>query len=415
MSAWEYFVDLFANVRADWLEFLTDHGLASSLIVFLDSLIGITLMLMFVFPIVIIFIWLERRFIAWMQLRPGPNRCGPAGLLQPIADAIKTLFKELVMPAKGDRLVHWIAPAVLFFSGFMLFAVVPIGRAVFNGKNTGTFADLDIGILYIVAIGSLSVVAIFMAGWGSNNKYSLLGAMRAIAQLVSYEVPMVLAIVGVVLIAGSLKMSEIVGEQTIPFFLFQPIGCFIYFVGAMAELNRSPMDQIEAESELTTGYFTEYSGMKFATFFLGEYINTLAVATIFTTLFLGGWKGPFFPVWAWFVVKIFIVFLVILWMRATLIRVRIDQIMAFSWKFLLPMALINIFVTAAEILIWDTWMSGWETFPWPFIFVNWAVAAVLVLIWSKLFFKLGGGRVEVREVRAGYSERPGADLQAPVS
>jgi NADH-quinone oxidoreductase subunit H len=415
MSAWQYFVDLLANVRADWLEFLTDHGLASPLIVFLDSLIGITLMLMFVFPVVIIFIWLERRFIAWMQLRPGPNRCGPAGLLQPIADAIKTLFKELVMPAKGDKLVHWLAPAVLFFSGFMLFAVVPIGRAVFDGKNTGTFADLDIGILYIVAIGSLSVVAIFMAGWGSNNKYSLLGAMRAIAQLVSYEVPMVLAIVGVVLIAGSLKMSEIVGEQTIPFFLFQPIGCFIYFVGAMAELNRSPMDQIEAESELTTGYFTEYSGMKFATFFLAEYINTLAVATIFTTLFLGGWKGPFFPVWAWFIVKIFIVFLVILWMRATLIRVRIDQIMAFSWKFLLPMALINIFVTAAEVLIWDTWMSGWETFPWPFIFLNWAVAAVLVLMWSKLFFKLGGGRVEVREVRAGYSERPGADLQAPVS
>lgn len=410
MSVWEYIVDLFVNVRTDWIEWLQGFNLASSLIILLDSLIGIILMLIFVFPIVIIFIWLERRFIAWMQLRPGPNRCGPFGLLQPIADAIKTLIKELIMPAKGDKLVHWLAPVVLFFSGLMLFAVIPIGKG-----HLGALADLNIGILYIVAIGSLSVTAIFMAGWSSNNKYALLGAMRAVAQLVSYEVPMVLSIVGVVLIVGSLQMSEIVGQQSYPFILVQPLGCFIYFIGAMAELNRSPMDQIEAESELTTGYFTEYSGMKFATFFLGEYISTLAIATIVTTLFLGGWKGPFLPVWFWFVFKVFAVFLIILWMRATLIRVRIDQIMAFSWKFLLPMALINIFITAAEVLIWDKWMSGWESFPWPFIFVNWAIAVVLILLWSKIFFKLGGGRVEVGEVRPGYSQGYGADLQAPVS
>ena len=410
MSVWEYIVDLFVNVRTDWIEWLQGFNLASSLIILLDSLIGIILMLIFVFPIVIIFIWLERRFIAWMQLRPGPNRCGPFGLLQPIADAIKTLIKELIMPAKGDKLVHWLAPVVLFFSGLMLFAVIPIGKG-----HLGALADLNIGILYIVAIGSLSVTAIFMAGWSSNNKYALLGAMRAVAQLVSYEVPMVLSIVGVVLIVGSLQMSEIVGQQSYPFILVQPLGCFIYFIGAMAELNRSPMDQVEAESELTTGYFTEYSGMKFATFFLGEYISTLAIATIVTTLFLGGWKGPFLPVWFWFVFKVFAVFLIILWMRATLIRVRIDQIMAFSWKFLLPMALINIFITAAEVLIWDKWMSGWESFPWPFIFVNWAIAVVLILLWSKIFFKLGGGRVEVGEVRPGYSQGYGADLQAPVS
>ena len=410
MSVWEYIVDLFVNVRTDWIEWLQGFNLASSLIILLDSLIGIILMLIFVFPIVIIFIWLERRFIAWMQLRPGPNRCGPFGLLQPIADAIKTLIKELIMPAKGDKLVHWLAPVVLFFSGLMLFAVIPIGKG-----HLGALADLNIGILYIVAIGSLSVTAIFMAGWSSNNKFALLGAMRAVAQLVSYEVPMVLSIVGVVLIVGSLQMSEIVGQQSYPFILVQPLGCFIYFIGAMAELNRSPMDQIEAESELTTGYFTEYSGMKFATFFLGEYISTLAIATIVTTLFLGGWKGPFLPVWFWFVFKVFAVFLIILWMRATLIRVRIDQIMAFSWKFLLPMALINIFITAAEVLIWDKWMSGWESFPWPFIFVNWAIAVVLILLWSKIFFKLGGGRVEVGEVRPGYSQGYGADLQAPVS
>ena len=409
MNAWEYIVDLFANVRADWLEFLHDHGLSSSLIVFLDSLIGITLMLMFVFPVVMIFIWLERRFIAWIQLRPGPNRCGPFGLLQPVADAVKVLVKELIMPARGDKVIHWVAPVVLFFSVFMVFAVIPIGKG-----ELGALADLDIGILYIVAIGSISVFAIFMAGWGSNNKYSMLGAMRAVAQLVSYEIPMMLSIVGVVLIVGSLQMSRIVDQQTVPFILLQPLGFFIFFAGAITELNRSPMDQIEADSELTSGYFTEYSGMKFAAFFLAEYINALAVATIVTTLFLGGWKGPFFPVWAWFVVKVFIVFLLILWMRGTLIRVRIDQIMAFSWKFLLPVALINLFITGAEVLIWGEWMSGWESFPWPFIFVNWAIAAVLIVLWSKLFFKLGGGRVEVAEVRARYSQGYGADLQAPI-
>jgi len=410
MNAWDYIVDLFANVRTDWLEFLYDRGLDSSLIVFLDSLIGITLMLMFVFPMVMIFIWLERRFIAWIQLRPGPNRCGPFGLLQPVADAIKVLVKELITPARGDKVIHWVAPVMLFFAAFMVFAVIPIGKG-----ELGAFADVNIGILYIVAISSISVFAIFMAGWSSNNKYSLLGAMRAVAQLVSYEIPMVLSIVGVVLIVGSLQMSRIVDQQTIPFILLQPLGFLIYFAGAMTELNRSPMDQIEADSELTSGYFTEYSGMKFAAFFLAEYINALAVATIVTTLFLSGWKGPFFPVWAWFLVKVFIVFLVILWMRGTLIRVRIDQIMAFSWKFLLPMALINLFVTGAEVLIWDEWMSGWETFPWPFMFVNWAIAAALILLWSRLFFKFGGGRVEVGEIRARYSQRAGADPQTSVS
>ena len=423
MAVWTYIVDLFANVRADWIEWLQHFHLANPLIIFLDSLIAILLMLMFIFPIVIIFIWLERRFVAWIQLRPGPNRCGPFGLLQPVADAIKILVKELIIPARGDKLVLWLAPVVLFAAALMVFAVIPIGKEALDGVNMGSFADLNIGILYIVAIGSLGVIAIFMAGWGSNNKYSLLGAIRGVAQLVSYEVPMVLAIVGVVLIVGSLQMSAIVGAQSLPFALFQPLGLLIYFIGAMAELNRSPMDQIEAESELTTGYFTEYSGMRFAMFFLGEYINTLAVAAIVTTLFLGGWKpwplpDEWFPVWIAFIVKVFLVFLFILWLRGTLIRIRIDQIMALSWKFLLPVALINIFITAGEVLIWDTWMSGWESFPWPFIFANWAVAIGLIVLWSKVFMKLGGGRVEVprlsTEVGARYRQGYGPDLQAPL-
>jgi NADH-quinone oxidoreductase subunit H len=410
MNAWHYFVNLFPNVRTDFVEWLQGFGLPSSLIIFLDAIVGITLILLFVFPVVMIFIWMERRFIARFQLRPGPNRCGPLGLFQPVADAVKILVKELIMPAKGDRLVHWIAPVIMFFAAFMIFAVLPIG----NGRM-GIFADLNIGILYVVAISSLAVIGIFMAGWGSNNKYSLIGAMRGVAQLISYEVPMVLSIVGVVLIVGSLQMSEIVGKQTVPFILLQPMGFLTFFIGAITELNRSPMDMIEADSEIVAGYFTEYSGMKFAMFYLAEYINTLAVAIIVATLFLSGWKGPFLPLWFWFLFKVVAVFMFILWMRATLIRLRIDQVMAFSWKFLLPMALINVFVTAGEVLVWDTWMSGWQSFPWPFIFVNFAIAAGLIVLWAKLFFRLGGGRVGVGRLRARNSQGYGADSQAPVS
>jgi len=410
MDAWRFFVDLFARVRFEFVDWLQGFGLPNPVIILLDSIIGITLLLLIVFPIVMVFIWIERRFVARFQLRPGPNRCGPLGLFQPVADAVKILVKELIMPAKGDKLVHWLAPIIVFFAAFMVFAVFPIGK----GKM-GAFADLNIGILYVVAIGSLAVIGIFMAGWASNNKYSLIGAMRAVAQLISYEVPMVLAILGVVLIVGSLQMSEIVGKQTVPFILLQPLGFLIYFIGAITELNRSPMDMIEAESEIITGYFTEYSGMKFAMFYVAEYINTLAVAIIVTTLFLSGWKGPFLPVWLWFIVKVFAVFMFILWMRATLLRLRIDQVMAFSWKFLLPVALINVFITAAEVLVWDRWMSGWESFPWPFIFVNFAIAAGLIVLWSKLFFRLGGGKIEVGGYRARNSQGYGADPQAPVS
>jgi NADH-quinone oxidoreductase subunit H len=410
MNHWYYFVDLFAKVRTTFVEWLQSVDLPSSLIIFIDSIVGITLMLLLVFPIVMLFIWMERRFIARFQLRPGPNRCGPLGLLQPVADAVKILVKELIMPAKGDKLVHWVAPVLMFFAAFMVFAVFPIGKG-----SMGVFSDLNIGILYVVAISSLAVIGIFMAGWGSNNKYSLIGAMRGVAQLISYEVPMVLSIVGVVLIVGSLQMSELVGKQTVPFILLQPLGFLIYFIGAITELNRSPMDMIEADSEIVAGYFTEYSGMKFAMFYLAEYINTLAIAIIATTLFLSGWKGPFLPVWFWFIFKVLAVFMFILWTRATLIRLRIDQVMAFSWKFLLPLALINVFITAAEVLIWQEWMSGWESFPWPFIFVNFAIAGALIFLWSKLFLKLGGGRIEIGPIRSGYSQGYGADPQAPVS
>jgi NADH-quinone oxidoreductase subunit H len=236
---------------------------------------------------------------------------------------------------------------------------------------------------------------------------------------------MVLSLVAVVLMVGTINLGKIVDAQAIdvhgvPFVLLQPLAFLVYFAAAIAELNRSPMDQIEAESELTTGYFTEYSGMKFATFFLGEYVNTLAVATITVTLFLGGWHAwplsvDWIPAWLVFITKVFLVFMFILWLRATLVRIRIDQIMAFCWKYLIPVSLINIFVTAGEVLIWDEWMAGWESFPWVFIFVNAPLAIVLTMVWSKMFFKLGGGRVEVREVRSRYSQGDAPDAPASVS
>jgi NADH-quinone oxidoreductase subunit H len=277
--------------------------------------------------------------------------------------------------------VHWLAPVVAFAPVLLIFAVVPF-------QDGALLADLNVGILYVVAISSVATVGIFMAGWGSSNKYSLLGAMREVASVVSYEIPVVLAIAGVVLIAGSLSMNQIVLAQDIPFILLQPLGFLLFFIGACAEINRSPFDLMEADSELTSGFHTEYSGMKFAMFYVVEYAEALAMSAIITTLFLGGWRGPILPPFVWFLIKVIAVFLVIVWIRITVPRVRIDQLMALAWKFLFPLALINLIITAIEVLTWPV------ALPWVMILVNIAIMAVLVVLWSKLF-KLGWGRVEI--------------------
>ena len=227
-----------------------------------------------------------------------------------------------------------------------------------------------------------------MAGWGSNNKYSLLGAMRMIAAVVSYEIPLVLAIIGVVILAGSLSLNDIVRAQSVPFILLQPLGFLLFFIGGCAEINRSPFDLMEADSELVAGFHTEYSGMKFALFYLVEYAEALAISSIITTLFLSGWKGPLLPPWLWFVGKVLVVFFVMVWTRATFPRVRIDQLMALAWKFLLPLALLNLLITGIEVLVWPTALPG------LLIVVNIAIMVVLILVWSRLF-KVGWGKVEV--------------------
>jgi len=337
--------------------------------------------LVFVLLMVMFFIWLERRAMAVMQARLGPNRAGPFGLFQPAADALKILIKEDIIPARSDKLVHWLAPVVAFVPAVLVFAVMPFwGGAL--------LADLNIGILYVVAISSVTIVGIFMAGWSSNNKYSTLGAMRQVASVVSYEIPVVLSLVGVILLTGSLSMQQIVAAQDIPFILLQPLGFLLFFTGALAEINRAPFDLTEADSELVAGYMTEYSGMKFGLFFLAEYAEALAISAIVTTVFLGGWRGPLLPPWLWFVGKVVIVFFVIVWIRTTVPRLRIDQLMALAWKFLFPLALLNLLITAAEILVLPA-VSLWVLVP-----INFAVMIVLVLLWSR-FFKLGWGKVEV--------------------
>ncbi len=330
---------------------------------------------------VIIFIWLERRLVGRFQRRLGPNRAGPLGLLQSVADVIKILTKEDIVPSRADKLIFWIAPIVAFTPVVLMLAVVPVA-------DGALLADLNIGILFVIAISSITALGVFMAGWASYNKYSILSAMRTVAQLVSYEMPLILSMVGVVIIAGSLSLNDIVKTQTVPFIVLQPAGFFIFFIASLAEINRTPFDLLEADSELVAGYNIEYSGMKFATFYLTEYCEAIVLSTLAATIFLGGWQGPWLPPIVWLLLKIGIVFCFIVWIRSTLPRLRIDQVMGFAWKFLLPLAILNIFVTSIFVALWP------ETPAWLMGLTNLAILVAYILFWSKLF-KPGGKAVAV--------------------
>jgi NADH-quinone oxidoreductase subunit H len=307
-------------------------------------------------------VWMERKGLGRMQNRLGPNRVGPFGLLQPVADGIKSLTKEDIVPLSADAAVHFLAPLVLVVAAFMGFAVLPMGRNM-------VLVDLNAGLLFYFAMGAATELSVFMAGWSSRNKYSLLGAMRAVAQMVSYEVPLLLSSVVVVMISGSLSLTKIVDAQNhytgiFPnWYVFTPWGlaAFVIFViAATAETNRSPFDLPEGESELVAGYFTEYSGFKFALFFLGEYVGMLSVAGLGATLFLGGWSAPFsflgwVPSWIWFFSKVMLGIFFFIWLRGTMPRLRQDQLMNFAWKFVLPMCLLNLLVAGLWRFLGDGW------------------------------------------------------------
>ncbi len=307
--------------------------------------------------------WIERKVIADFQVRLGPTRVGPYGLLQPIADGLKLMFKEDLIPSQVDRAIFLLAPSLSIIPAFIAFAVIPFGdtTTLFGLLSRPVplhITDIDVGVLFVFGVASLGVYGIVLAGWSSNNKYSLLGAMRSSAQLISYELSMGLSVVGVLLLVGSLSLVDIVKAQAgvswwfgilpVPnWFLFsQPVGFCIYFCCALAETNRAPFDLPEAETELVAGFHTEYSSMKFAMFFMAEYANMITVAALATTMFLGGWQGPVAPSPVWFLGKVFFLLFLFIWFRATLPRFRYDQLMSFGWKRLLPLALLNTAVTA---------------------------------------------------------------------
>ncbi len=341
---------------------------------------------------------LERKGLGRMQNRYGPNRVGIFGILQPVADGIKSLTKEDIVPLRADAVVHFLAPLVLVVAVFMGFAVLPMGRNM-------VLVDMDSSLLFFFAMGASTELSVFMAGWSSRNKYSLLGAMRAVAQMISYEVPLLLSSVVIVMMTGSLSLVKVVEAQNhftgiFPnWYVFTPWGFagFVMFaIAAMAETNRSPFDLPEGESELVAGYFTEYSGFKFALFFLGEYVGMFGISGLGATLFLGGWSAPFsflgwVPSWIWFFSKIMLWICFFIWVRGTLPRLRQDQLMNFAWKFVLPFTLLNLFVAA----LWRFMGEGW---------LRWVVCSAILVAVYVVMGRMGMRREHLGNRRYRYAE-----------
>jgi NADH-quinone oxidoreductase subunit H len=381
---------------------LLKHWIVSHMPAMLQPLVGVLLSvvcIIAVFPALFaISVLLERKGLGRMQNRLGPNRVGPFGILQPVADGIKALTKEDIVPIGADRIVHFLAPVSMVAIVFMGYAVLPMGRNM-------TLVHMDAALLFYFAMGASTELSVFMAGWSSRNKYSLLGAMRAVAQMISYEVPLLLSSVGVVMATGSLSLDKIVEVQNqytfgLPhWFIFTPWGLasFVLFaIAATAETNRSPFDLPEGESELVAGYFTEYSGFKFAEFFLAEYVGMLSVSGLGTTLFLGGWSAPFsflqfVPSWIWFFSKVMLSICVMIWLRGTLPRLRQDQLMNFAWKFVIPFTLLNLMV----VVVWRFMGEGWG---------RWIVCSAIVAVAYVVMGRAGMRRKKIAPRSYRYAE-----------
>jgi NADH-quinone oxidoreductase subunit H len=373
--------------NADQIFVLLQHWIMSFFPSVLQPIVGVLLAvvtIICVFPALFaIAVLLERKGLGRMQNRFGPNRVGPLGILQPVADGLKSLTKEDIVPTSADAVVHFLAPVFLVVVVFMGYAVLPMGRNM-------TLVNMDAGLLFFFAMGASTELSVFMAGWSSRNKYSLLGAMRAVAQMISYEVPLLLSSLVVVMMTGSMNLGRIVDAQNqyswgLPhWYIFTPWGFaafLLYAIATTAESNRSPFDLPEGESELVAGYFTEYSGFKFALFFLGEYVGMLSVSGLGTTLFLGGWSAPFsfltwVPSWIWFFGKVMMSICVFIWLLCTLPRMRQDQLMNFAWKFVLPLSLLNVFVAA----LWRFLGDGWA---------RWGVCSAILLVAYFVMAKVG--------------------------
>ena len=358
----------------DWLVFLATSLILA--IVIINAVVLATALLT----------WFERRLLGRFQSRLGPNRWGPFGLLQPVADLVSLLTKEDTIPEGADKPIFTLAPIVFLVPALIVFAVIPLHGGSFLGR-------LNIGLIFVIAITSVNTLAVFMAGWSSLNKYAMFGAMRAVAMLVSYEIPMGLAVVAIAVAAQTLGLSNVVLAQDVPYILVMPLGFIVFITAASAEMSRTPFDLIESDSELGAGYHTEYSGAKFALLQLTEFMAPIIVAALVTTFFLSGWRGygPI-PGPIWFVIKTFIVLFVFIWIRASWPRLRIDQVMSLAWKGLLPLSIVNLFVIAIEVFIFNPGADGLSTKElWIMTGVNWTITIIVIFA---IFNLLGQNRLK---------------------
>lgn len=316
----------------------------------IKNIVVISVLMLFVAYLTLV----ERKFLGYLQVRLGPNRVGYFGLLQPIADGIKSFFKEDIIPAKADKPLFVLAPLITFFAALSMFAVIPFGDSVtlWGREVPLVIADIEVGLLFIFAMSTLGEYGIVLGGWSSGNKYGVLGSLRAAAQMISYEVALGLIVIGTIILSGSLRLTDIVhAQRDIWFIVYQPFAFLLFLVATLAEINRIPFDMPESESELACGFNIEYSSMKFALFMIGEYVHLVAAAALVTTLFLGGWQGPLLPGPLWFGLKVLVIIFFFIWVRGTFPRLRYDHIMKFGWKVLFPLAILNLVVTAFIVAI----------------------------------------------------------------
>ena len=334
--------------------------------------------------------WLERKALGRLQRRLGPTRTGPMGLLQPVADAVKLILKEDIIPTSSERAIFWGAPIIVIVSAFMIWVTIP-------GTQNAVIKNLDLGLFYIIAFSVVGILGLVLAGWGSANKYGTLGGLRAAAQLISYEIPIIMVAVSVAMLAQSLDLREIVaGQSAYPYFLIQPLGLAVFFIAGLAELGRTPFDIYHAESEIVGGPFVEYSGMHWSLFFLAEYISTFAIAALTVILFFGGWSGPGLSgYWEiiWFLFKVYLVVMVIFWIRGTFPRLRIDQLMAFAWKVMVPLSFLTVVITAV-----------YQFYGWPAWSLTLMSLAGLVWVGAVIYRRMAGPASRVAQVKARQAE-----------